>query len=175
MVVVPSSETATLTSSAPVDTGAPAPIATVIDAAPEPSPSPAVRVTVGFSRCQPAALAPGSTDAVVVGASSSVRADLWAATSPPATGNTSLDSFVSTVICALGVPAVPSRLPTITTPIRCPALNVCSVGSSGIENAYCWPGLTSSGVVSELRFDESRIPRVTRHWVTFWIGLVTGA
>ena len=108
------------------------------------------------ARVQPAALAAGENDAVVAGAVSSVSADARAAASPPATGSTSLDSLVSTVICELGVPAVPNRFPTITTPIWCPASNVCSVGSSGIENAVFAPGVTRLAASSASRGSTSR-------------------
>ena len=60
-------------------------------------------------------------------------------------------------------------------PIRCPALNVCTVAIVGIENWSFSPIV--NGVASwchnESRLEESRPPRVTRHCVTSCFGLET--
>ena len=55
-------------------------------------------------------------------------------------------------------------------PIRWPAANVKSSGSSGNVKRYLLPIVTGSAVRNELRFDESIMPLVTRHWVTVCCG-----
>ncbi len=56
-------------------------------------------------------------------------------------------------------------------PIRWPAANVKSSGSVGNVKRYLFPIVTGSAVRSELRFEESIMPLVTRHWVTVCCGL----
>jgi hypothetical protein len=52
---------------------------------------------------------------------------------------------------------------------------VYSVGRTGNLNSYFWPGTTGVAwpAISESRFEESRMPLETRHWVTACVGLVT--
>jgi hypothetical protein len=62
-------------------------------------------------------------------------------------------------------------------PIWCPALNTCSVGCSG-HVKWVWVATgTGAATSSESRFEESRMPRVTRHGEvasgSVWIRLTT--
>ena len=70
--------------------------------------------------------------------------------------------------------------PPMMMPIRLPALKMCSWGMVGILKRYDWPTVTpvtsGSANQSESRFDESRMPRVTRKPVVALVvvsGLVT--
>src|SRR6478609_6882020 len=60
----------------------------------------------------------------------------------------------------------------MTMPTRWPAANVKSSGSIGQVNLVELPIVTGSATRRELRFEESIMPLVTRHWVTVVWGLI---
>src|SRR3954447_10881830 len=89
-------------------------------------------------------------------------------------GSVTLLSRVLSVTGTFWLPVADAWLvfvPATITTIWWPALNVCSVGIVGNLNVYSWPIVTgvASANHSESRFDESRMPRVTRHisWSLF--------
>ena len=90
-----------------------------------------------------------------------------------------MSTVITEPLVAAGPPSTalvwPIRCPVTMIPIRWPALNVCSVGIVGIENSSFAPIVTgvASWYHSESRLEESRPPRVTRHCVTFCVGLET--
>ena len=79
----------------------------------------------------------------------------------------------------VGVPTVPDapapyRFAVTMIAILLPALKMCSVGCSGMLYVLNSPGTTAdaSAYQVELRWRESIVPRVTRHWVTSLMFLV---